>query len=326
MLNQVLLENLIKMEDINQLNLPQTLLNKLNTLENRENIIQKLKWTLLQLEERHGIQLITILTGGSSGLVGKAKNKEHQEFIIKIPLQKIDLGVEFENELKALKYADGKGYVRLLGYEETLNVAYLESLGQPLAELGFTPQEQLKIICETLQLSWVKVAETDAFPNTLEIIHWFRSYLTETWEQLDKPCTQSLLEKTHQFLQERNTAYDPNKCVLVHGDAHNLNVLQANLPDKTTFKLIDPDGIVSEPAYDLGVLMREWIEELAIDPVSKGLERLDFLSKETGVDKKAIWQWGLIQCVATGLVLLENNSLEEGKMMLEVAESWKSIK
>ena len=52
---------------------------------------------------------------------------------------------------------------------------------------------------------------------------------------------------------------NPAEFVLVHGDAHGNNTLQ-DLSEENAFKLVDPDGIFYEKAYDLGVLMREWTE------------------------------------------------------------------
>ncbi len=49
-------------------------------------------------------------------------------------------------------------------------------------------------------------------------------------------------------------AHDDERAVLVHGDVHEWNALQA---PGGGFKLVDPDGLLAEPEYDLGVVMRE---------------------------------------------------------------------
>ena len=60
------------------------------------------------------------------------------------------------------------------------------------------------------------------------------------------------------------------------------------------YKLIDPDGLFYEKAYDLGVLMREWAEEYEQDPVEKGKQRCETLHQLTGVPKPGqIWEWGI---------------------------------
>jgi streptomycin 6-kinase len=84
--------------------------------------------------------------------------------------------------------------------------------------------------------------------------------------------------------------------VLVHGDVHQWNALRSG----DGFKLVDPDGLVAEPECDLGALMREDpVELMAGDP----WDRARLLAARTGTDPEAIWEWGLADRVATGLVL-----------------------
>jgi streptomycin 6-kinase len=65
--------------------------------------------------------------------------------------------------------------------------------------------------------------------------------------------------------------------VLVHGDVHQLNALQHD----GGFKLIDPDGLLAEAEYDLGVLMRgDPGELLGGAPV----DQAPWLAARTGLD------------------------------------------
>ena len=68
--------------------------------------------------------------------------------------------------------------------------------------------------------------------------------------------------------------------------------------------------------------MREWTEEYEQDPLHKGLERCEYLHTLTGVPAQAIWEWGFLQTVSTALVLLQIGQEEQGRAMLNVAESW----
>ncbi len=42
----------------------------------------------------------------------------------------------------------------------------------------------------------------------------------------------------------------------------------------------------------------------------------------TGADTQAIWQWGFIQCMSTGLLLIRVGQEQSGIQMLKVAEAW----
>jgi len=74
-----------------------------------------------------------------------------------------------------------------------------------------------------------------------------------------------------------------------------MNALQAG----AQFKLVDPDGILAEAEYDLGVLMRGDPVELLEDADPR--ERARWLATRTGLDAVAIWEWGVIERVSTGL-------------------------
>jgi streptomycin 6-kinase len=114
--------------------------------------------------------------------------------------------------------------------------------------------------------------------------------------------------------------------VLVHGDAHAHNTLQDPLHRSRAgaeFKFIDPDGLFAERAYDLAIPMREWSSELLEgDPTRLGRERCGLLGHLTGVDTQAIWEWGFVERVSTGLLAMQVDAEGVGRRMLEVARHW----
>jgi hypothetical protein len=93
--------------------------------------------------------------------------------------------------------------------------------------------------------------------------------------------------------ERRERAYERRRSVLVHGDVHEANALQAG---DGTFKLIDPVGLRAEPACDLGTIVR------CTPDVGDDLRaRADRLAARTGVDATAIWEWGTVHRVIGGL-------------------------
>lgn len=302
--------------------LPQKVLDKLSNTSDAQEVLKSLKERVKNLEQKRHIKITSSLEGGTSALVALIATTEQQKIIAKIPLRTVDIGAEFANEIKALKFEKGKAYVKLLDFEEELNIAFLEQLGAPLGTLDFSINEQIEIICRTLQTSWLVVDDVTQFSNTLDLVEWFTNYINLTWQDLNQPFSKKILDKVNCFIEERRKAFSIDKLRLVHGDAHNFNILQAEQGNNERFKLIDPDGIVAEPAYDLGVLMREWIDELLIEPQKNLLTRLNLLQRLTGIEKEAIWQWGLIQTLATALVLQQSNQIEEGQKLLKLARFW----
>ncbi len=89
------------------------------------------------------------------------------------------------------------------------------------------------------------------------------------------------------------------------------------------FKFIDPDGLFAERAYDLAIPMREWSSELLEgDPARLRRERSGLLAHLTGVDTQAIWEWGFVERVSTGLLCMQVGAEHVGRQMLEVAHHW----
>jgi len=87
------------------------------------------------------------------------------------------------------------------------------------------------------------------------------------------------------------------------------------------FVFVDPDGFLADPAYDLGVVLRGWSQQLLAGDTSalaRGYCRL--LATETGVDETAIWEWGFLERVSTGLYAMQFASPAFYQPFLETAE------
>jgi streptomycin 6-kinase len=281
-------------------------------------------------ELEHDWQVIvgSSLEGGSEAYVAQARTRDGSQVILKVAIPESDGNTVLANEITSLTVADGHGYVRLLRSDLSRRALLLEPLGSPLRDLGYSTRAQIDIICATLRESWIHISSGSGLPSGASIAQWFSKFIADLWEHLDRPCSQQALDMAISFTQVRARAFDPEIAVLVHGDAHNGNTLQALSQSSRTqspFKLIDPDGLVAEAAYDLGILMREWIDELIADPVRLGRERCAYLSHLTGTDTQAIWQWGFIQCMSTGLFLMRMGQEQSGIQMLKVAEVWARV-
>ncbi len=281
-------------------------------LANLDNVIS-------ELEKRWHVSVGQTLSGGSHAFAAHADGENGEKYVLKIDMPE-DLGGEFSKGIEVLKMADGQGYAKLYAYNGKRKACLTERLGKPINQLGYSVNKQLEIICTVLNQSWDIPAANAKLPEGRESIAWFRKFIGETWERLNRPCPDRVIEQAFSFLQSREKALNRSEFVLLHGDAHGGNTLITLSGDG--YKLIDPDGIFYEKAYDLGVLMREWVEEYERDPLKKGKQRCAFLHRLTGVPEQAIWEWGYLQTVSTAFVLLKIGQEKTGQSMLHVAECW----
>jgi streptomycin 6-kinase len=142
---------------------------------------------------------------------------------------------------------------------------------------------------------------------------WLADFITATWEELDHPCSEHAVDHALACARRRAEAHRDEQAVLVHGDVHQWNALQA--PDG--FKLVDPDGLHAEAEYDLGIIMREDpLDLLDGDPH----ERARWLAARTGLDAVAIWEWGVVERVSTGLLGTKVGLQPVAGQMLAVAD------
>ena len=304
--------------------LPAAVHNKLRSLgADGERWLADLGNLVSTIERDWGVRLVTVLNGGSEACVAHAVDSAGAPCVVKLLLPS---ATELEHEITALRIASGRGYATLLRYDLARHAMLLEPLGAPLGGLGLAQPQQMRIICQTLQRSWVQVPETEQLTTGAQKSAWLRDFIAAAWQSLGQPCSSLAVFCANEFAQARIDAFDPTASVLVHGDAHGGNALlrPGCAPgDSAAFKLVDPDGLLAEPACDLAVPMRDWSDELlAGDALRLGRERCEYLSWLTDVDPIAIWQWGFLERMSTGLYLLQLGFAGEGRSMLRVAEAW----
>ena len=140
----------------------------------------------------------------------------------------------------------------------------MERLGRPMYELGLPLSRRLEILCATAARIW-RPAPDCGLPSGAEKARWLADFIVMLWEELDHPCSEKAVDQALALAHRREKAHRDERAVLVHGDPHQLNALQSD----GGFKLVDPDGLLAEAEYDLGVLMRgDPVELLAGDPLT----------------------------------------------------------
>ena len=128
----------------------------------------------------------------------------------------------------------------------------LERLGPSLYDLGLPVEERHEILCATARQVW-RPAGGLGLPTGAGKARWLAAWIERAWESIGRPCSEAAVEYALTCAARRDRAYDPERAVLVHGDVHQWNALRSG----QGFKLVDPDGLMAEPEYDLGIIMRE---------------------------------------------------------------------
>jgi len=257
------------------------------------------------------------LDGGSEAFVALATDREGRAAVLKVIPPHRDPA---SREVETLLAARGRGYARVLAYDPGRRALLLERLGRQLAEMGWPVDRQIEALCEALQAAWRPLEDPAGFMTGAQKAQSLAQFTQAIWREMGRPCSERTVETALSYAREREAAFDPGAAVLAHGDAHAWNALQ--VPGEDGFKFVDPDGLFIERAYDLGIAMREWAGDLlAGDPVGLGARRCRRLAELTGVDAEAIWQWGFMERVSSGMLCLKLG-IAEGREMLAVADAW----
>ncbi|GAA1152083.1 streptomycin 6-kinase [Kribbella jejuensis] len=276
-----------------------------------EGWLEGLPAVVAGLEAAWGITVGRAYAGGSEAFVADAIRADGTPAVLKVVIP--GGGKDAGNEAAVLRIVEGDGCPELYRYDAEQGALLMERLGRPMFELGLPLGRRLEILCDTAALIWRPAADS-GLPTGAEKARWLAEFITRLWEELDHPCSEKVVEHALVSARRRELAHRDEKAVLVHGDVHQLNALQSD----DGFKLVDPDGLLAEAEYDLGVLMRgDPVELLAGDP----LERARRLAARTGLDPVATWEWGVIERVSTGLLCTQINFQPLGRDTLRTAEA-----
>jgi streptomycin 6-kinase len=254
-----------------------------------------------------------VIPGGTEALVVGAKQADGTPAVLKLLVPRAaDVAA---NEITVLRLTGGDGCARLLRHDVGRGALLLERLGRALFELDLPLGRRHEILCDTAVRVW-RPAPDCGLPTGADKGRWLVDYITRTWEALDHPCAERTVELALRDADRRIAAHDDERAVLVHGDVHQWNALEAG-DGRSGFKLVDPDGLLAEAEYDMAILMREDPIELRHgDP----RERARWLAARTGLDATAIWEWGNVERVSTGLMAVDIDLQPVGSEMLATAD------
>lgn len=270
------------------------------------------------LAQRWALDLGAAFIGGTASYVVAATDAAGRACVLKVamPLD-MDEDDAFDRSVRAHELAAGRGCAELLAYDASAPAMLLERLGSNLADLGLTVTEILEAVTTTLRSFWRPVTVDSGLRSGPEQARWLARYISASWSELGQPCERSVVDRALEFCDRRVASFDRSKAVLVHGDAHGWNTLDAG---GGTYKFVDVEGLCSEREHDLSVAMREYNEPLISGDTPRLVrERAEMLAERCSVDPQAVWEWGYIERVSTGLANVRDFDNDDGATFLEVA-------
>jgi len=297
-----------------QLNVPDVVRNKA-LAAGAQAWLAGLPGLIAGLKRDWGIAVGPPFDGPTEAYVARARDADGRAAVLKLMIPRP--GDHAQREIAVLRAAGGEGpdegMVRLFRYDSDRGAILMERLGRSLDQLGLPIEQRHEILCAAAGRVW-RPAPRPGLPTGAEKGRWLARSVTATWAELGRPCSARAVEHALTCAARRVAAHDDARAVLVHGDVHQWNVLEGR---DGGYKLIDPDGLLAEPEYDLGVVMREDpVELLAGNPA----DRARWLAERCHLDATAIWEWGVVERVSTGLLLTRIGLQPVASQMLATAD------
>jgi streptomycin 6-kinase len=269
--------------------------------------IEELPSLIRSLEAEWEITVGRSFRESTEAFVAEATQSDGTRAVLKLIVPRD--GDAAAHEATALRLAAGDGCPQLLRADVARGALLLERLGRGLFELQLPVRRRHEILVAAAARIW-RPAPDCGLPTGAVKAQWLTDFITAMWDELDRPCSERTVEHALACAKRRGDAHRDETARLVHGDVHQWNALEAG----GGFKLVDPDGLLAEPEYDLGIIMRE-------DPLEGDLhERARRLAAVSGLDAEAIWEWGVVERVSTGLLGTRVGLQPVAREMLEAAD------
>ncbi|MCP4360261.1 MAG: phosphotransferase [Chloroflexi bacterium] len=269
---------------------------------------------LSKIEKRWSLTVQNHFPNLSYNYAAPAIQADGTEIVLKVGIPRNELGTEIE----ALRLYNGRGMVRLLDADADEGVLLLERLrpGTLLSDTAEDDDEVTRIAANIMRQLWQMVPPQHSFPSVADWgqgLHEMRDYCDEFSGVFPQRLVDTAVVLYDDLLASSATP------VLLHGDLHHFNILTA---ERQPWLAIDPKGVVGEPAYEVGALLRNPVPDIYTRPHLKRVQarRLDILAEMLSLDRQRLQAWSMSQAVLSIWWSFEDNDAEWQKWLC-VAES-----
>ncbi len=196
----------------------------------------------------------------------------------------------YTQEKKTLSYFNGNGVVQLIDTSDMHDALLLEQLQPGITLKTLFPHND----AQATQIAAKLIKAMHDKP----VEHNVQFQTVEQWLDKLRTCKNGSIPRSHlqkaQALAQQLISSESAQYVL-HGDLHHENILQSN----SSWKAIDPKGVIGELGYEVAMYMCNPIAKLSQQENIKDIieQRLSIFAKMLEIDKQRIAQWSYVQAV-----------------------------
>ncbi|GMO13592.1 MAG: hypothetical protein Ta2E_03180 [Mycoplasmoidaceae bacterium] len=239
----------------------------------------------------------------------------NKEYILKIDLDTVEDKNFFDKQIKFMKNFSGD-YPIIYKYNKADRICLMQKLNDTLKSYNYDSHKNTKIIYDLMK----KVLQSH-IPLTNTIKQQVNKDL-KFWknEVKENDVSQHIYVKYHDFLNELISKINWNKLTYIHGDLHTQNVLYSK--ETKSFKLIDPDGIIFMPEFELGKLLSQVICECCgnmekTDVIKTINKECKYLAMSSKYKYDTIYKWFYVNLVGT-TIYCKNLDIDEWHSWMKI--------
>lgn len=203
---------------------------------------------------------------------------------------------ELRKEAVALKAFEGHGGAKLLAHDEQLGALLLERAIPGDTLTAYFPYDDANAtrIAANLVYKLHQANPLGAFPLLQNVL----PDLSKEFAEL-APFLARARELKDTLLSTADTQ------VPLHGDFHHGNILSAS---DDQWVVIDPEGIIGDPIYDLAIYIRNPLKELVLLSNAQELitARIHDFARLLGYDAQRIYEWVYVQITCSAYWSVED--------------------
>lgn len=252
----------------------------------------------------------------SYSYVAPATRHDGTEAVLKLRLP----GTELVNEAACLMAYAGSGAVRLLESDVDRGALLLERIRPGTDASALADADAVQCLAMIMQRIHKPIQSAFPFPSVADWGKGFQRH-QDSHDGGSGPLPSELFNDAQAKYAELATSMEDS--VLLHGDLHHQNILAG---ERQQWLAIDPQGVVGEPAYEIGAFLRNPIDTLSARPDLDSVmsQRASMLSEAIQVDRDRIVGWGMAQAALAAIWSYEDhgNGWEE---WIRVAHALRAI-
>ncbi|VAW37742.1 hypothetical protein MNBD_CHLOROFLEXI01-3140 [hydrothermal vent metagenome] len=260
-----------------------------NTFSGGAEWLDRLPQLLAMCERRWSLTVQPTTFTLSYNYVTPATLADGTEVVLKAGVPNQELCTEIEG----LRIYNGRSCVRLLDADSENGVLLLERIhpGEMLTTIS-DDDAATRLAAQVMQKLWRPLPAEHNFPSVADWGKGFARLRAEFGGGTGLFDTRLVKMAESHFTDLLASMDEP---VLLHGDLHHFNILSAG----NSWLTIDPKGIVGEPAYEIGALLRNPTPHIFNEPELGRItaRRLDILAETLALDWERLRQWSLAQAV-----------------------------